>query len=71
MDPVAHFHLLNGASIWRLNWLADTSPNGLQRSHGLMVNYRYHLPDIGDNSNAYRTDTNQTINYSRNVEKYL
>lgn len=71
MDPVAHFHLLNGASVCRLNWLADTSPNGLQRSHGLMVNYRYHLPDIGGNSNAYRTDTNQTINYSRNVENYL
>ena len=71
LDPVAHFHLLNGAFIWRLNWLADTSPNGLQRSHGLMVNYRYHLPDIGRNSDAYRTDTNQMINYSSDVEKYL
>ena len=71
LDPVAHFHLLNGAFIWRLNWLADTSPNGLQRCHGLMVNYRYHLPDIGRNSDAYRTDTNRMINYSSDVEKYL
>ena len=71
LDPVAHFHLLNGAFIWRLNWLADTSPNGLQRSHGLMVNYRYHIPDIGRNSDAYRTDANRMINYSDDVKKYL
>ena len=54
MDPVAHFHLHNGASIWRVNWLADTSPQGLQRSYGMMVNYRYDLDDIGRNSDAYR-----------------
>jgi malonyl-CoA decarboxylase len=40
-DPVAHFHLSNGARIERINWLADTSERGLRQSHGLMVNYLY------------------------------
>lgn len=54
LDPVAHFHLQNGASIWRLNWLADVGSNGLQRSYGLMVNYHYDLPHISSNSDRYR-----------------
>ncbi len=41
LDPVARFHLRNGASIGRLNWQADTSVNGLSQSYGIMVNYRY------------------------------
>ena len=69
LDPVAHFHLLNGASIWRLNWLADTSPNGLKRSHGLMANYSYHLPDISRNSDGYRM--NRTIAISNDVRGFL
>lgn len=53
-DRVAHFHLSNGARLERLNWLADTSPNGLKQSAGLMVNYLYRLPDIEKNHEAYR-----------------
>lgn len=53
IDPVAHFHLQNGASIWRLNWMADVSTKGINRSYGLMVNYHYKLPDITQNSNQY------------------
>jgi malonyl-CoA decarboxylase len=53
LDPVARFHLLNGARIERLNWLADTSAKGLQESAGLMVNYLYRLPDIESNHEAY------------------
>lgn len=56
LDPVAHFHLQNGATIGRLNWMADSSSNGLKRSYGLMVNYHYNLPDISKNSDAYRMD---------------
>ncbi|MDX1431449.1 MAG: malonyl-CoA decarboxylase [Gammaproteobacteria bacterium] len=52
-DRVAHFHLSNGAMIERINWLADTSPNGLELSAGLMVNYRYKLSDISRNHEAY------------------
>ena len=40
-DPVARFHLGNGARIERVNWLGDTSEKGLKQSWGLMVNYLY------------------------------
>lgn len=40
-DPVARFHLNNGANLERINWLADTSKKGLRESLGLMVNYLY------------------------------
>lgn len=53
-DRVAHFHLSNGARIERLNWLADTSENGLRQSAGMMVNYLYKLNDIEANHEAYR-----------------
>jgi malonyl-CoA decarboxylase len=41
VDPVARFHLGNGARIERLNWAGDPSPKGLKQSFGLMVNYLY------------------------------
>ncbi|MDJ0950556.1 MAG: malonyl-CoA decarboxylase [Alphaproteobacteria bacterium] len=53
LDPVAHFHLSNGARLERINWLADTSPKGLTQSAGLMVNYLYKLDKIDDNHEAY------------------
>jgi malonyl-CoA decarboxylase len=53
-DPVAHFHLTNGARVERLNWLADVSAKGLQQSAGIMVNYLYRLADIEANHEAYR-----------------
>ncbi|MCP5459175.1 MAG: malonyl-CoA decarboxylase [Gammaproteobacteria bacterium] len=52
-DRVAHFHLSNGARVERLNWLANTAPEGLAQSLGLMVNYRYKLADIENNHEAY------------------
>ncbi|MBX3667386.1 MAG: malonyl-CoA decarboxylase [Rhodocyclaceae bacterium] len=53
LDPVARFHLGNGARIERLNPLADRSPKGLQQSFGMMVNYRYDPDDIESNVEAY------------------
>lgn len=53
-DPVAHFHLSNGARMERLNWLADRSARGLAQSCGLMINYRYRLGEIDANHEAYR-----------------
>jgi malonyl-CoA decarboxylase len=41
IDPVARFHLGNGASLWRINLDADRSGRGSDRSFGLMANYRY------------------------------
>jgi malonyl-CoA decarboxylase len=53
LDPVARFHLGNGALLERLNWLGDVSANGRRQSAGLMVNYRYDLPRIEENHEAY------------------
>ena len=52
VDPVARFHLGNGARLERLNFLGDVSPNGLRQSHGLMVNYLYDLGQIEKNHEA-------------------
>ena len=41
VDPVARFHLGNGARVERLNWAGDPSSKGVKQSFGLMVNYLY------------------------------
>jgi malonyl-CoA decarboxylase len=53
-DPVAHFHLTNGARVQRLNWQGDLSEKGLLQSAGIMVNYLYRLDHIETNHEAYR-----------------
>jgi malonyl-CoA decarboxylase len=53
LDPVARFHLSNGARMERINWLGDTSEAGMFRSAGLMVNYVYKLADVERNHEAY------------------
>ncbi|XP_062997247.1 malonyl-CoA decarboxylase, mitochondrial [Elgaria multicarinata webbii] len=53
LNPVANFHLQNGAVLWRLNWMADVSPRGITASCGMMVNYRYFLEDTTSNSATY------------------
>lgn len=53
LDPVAHFHLSNGAELAQLNWLADCSEKGIRQSAGLMVNYHYRLDDVEQNSQGY------------------
>jgi malonyl-CoA decarboxylase len=55
LDPVAHFHLSNGARMERLNWLADVSEKGLKQSSGMMINYRYDLTRIDSNHEEYRS----------------
>ncbi len=49
LDPVARFHLGNGASIERINPLGDNSAKGLQQSFGVMVNYLYDLDELEQN----------------------
>ena len=53
VDPVARFHLGNGARLERLNFLGDVSPKGLKQAHGLMVNYLYALDEIETNHEAF------------------
>jgi malonyl-CoA decarboxylase len=52
-DPVARFHLGNGAELAAIHWPADTSPKGLETGAGVMVNYRYRLDRIEANHEAY------------------
>jgi malonyl-CoA decarboxylase len=49
LDPVARFHLGNGARVERLNWAGDPSAKGLKQSYGLMVNYLYDLQRLDKN----------------------
>jgi malonyl-CoA decarboxylase len=56
LDPVAHFHLTNGARLERINWLGDTSAKGMKQAGGLMVNYYYDLNDIDNNHEDYVTE---------------
>jgi malonyl-CoA decarboxylase len=51
VDPVARFHLGNGARIERLNWAGDPSAKGLKQSYGLMVNYLYDLKRLDKHRN--------------------
>lgn len=53
LDPVARFHLRNGARLERINWLGDTSPKGIQQSAGLLVNYLYDPKTIERNHEDY------------------
>jgi malonyl-CoA decarboxylase len=66
-DPVARFHLGNGAALERINWLGDTSESGVARSAGMMVNYVYRLEDVERNHERYFTD--HAVVASRAVEK--
>lgn len=53
LDPVARFHLGNGASLHAIHWAADLSDKGLEQSAGLMVNYLYDLRSIEENHDSY------------------
>lgn len=68
-DPVAHFHLSNGASIKQLNWMADTSEKGIKKSAGIMVNYLYELSKIDKNHENYIL--NKVISCSKEVSSIL
>ena len=52
-DPVARFHLNNGAKLDRLNWGADESDKGLRQSLGMMVNYVYEPRRIEGNHEKF------------------
>ena len=66
-DPVARFHIGNGAILERINFLSDTSEKGLEQSLGFMVNYLYNLEEVEINHEKYVVD--KKINTSKNLEK--
>ena len=55
-DPVARFHLGNGAQLLDIHWLGDSSEKGLAQSFGIMVNYLYDLDAIEENHEAYAAE---------------
>ncbi|MEM6637308.1 MAG: malonyl-CoA decarboxylase [Pseudomonadota bacterium] len=65
-DPVARFHLSNGAEIHNLLASADLSDNGVRQSFGAMVNYRYDVQKLEENSEAFATEN--AISVSRPVQ---
>ena len=69
LDPVARFHLGNGASLTRINWLADRSGKGLAQSFGLMVNYLYELDEVENRHEDYAEA--RKIHSSRQVRALL
>jgi len=69
VDPVARFHLGNGARLERLNFLGDPSPKGMKQSYGLMVNYLYALDHIETNHEAFAE--HGTVVASAKVKKAL
>jgi len=69
IDPVARFHLGNGARLERINWLADTSDRAIAQADGLMVNYLYDLDHIEKNHEAYAEG--RTVVASGGVQRLL
>jgi malonyl-CoA decarboxylase len=53
LDPVARFHLGNGARLERVNFPGDLSAKGLRQSRGMMVNYLYDLDTIEKHHEAF------------------
>ena len=69
IDPVARFHLGNGARLHRMYGGADLSGKGREQSAGIMVNYLYDLEKIEENHEAY-FDTGK-IAVSRTISRLL
>lgn len=67
-DPVAAFHLSNGATLHQINWAADLSKKGLQQSAGLMVNYLYELDKVEEQHEAFLQGV---VARSKGVDKLL
>ncbi len=67
-DPVARFHLDNGARLERINFAADLSKKGMKQSLGLMVNYLY---DIGEVELRHQEFVNQKVSHSTAVRRLL
>jgi len=68
-DPVARFHLGNGARLHNIHWGADNTANGREQSGSIMVNYLYDLQKIEINHEAYFDQGK--ISVSKSVSKLL
>lgn len=67
-DPVARFHLDNGARLERVNFAADLSRKGIRQSLGLMVNYLY---DIGSVETRHQQFVDNKVSHAAAVKRLL
>uniref|UniRef100_A0A914PQY7 Malonyl-CoA decarboxylase n=1 Tax=Panagrolaimus davidi TaxID=227884 RepID=A0A914PQY7_9BILA len=67
LNPVANFHLRNGAEVYKLNWAGNNSRRGIAQSLGIMVNYRYVMNNVSKNNENYVN--NQLISISEEFSK--
>lgn len=67
-DPVGNFHISNGAQMYRLNFLANATPQGSRESACTMVNYLYDIPSISVNVKQY--EIHREVNHG-NFFKYI
>jgi malonyl-CoA decarboxylase len=71
-DPVAKFHLGNGAILERINLNADLSSKGLNQSKGVMVNYLYNLDTLEENHELFfKTKEVKQSDAIKNLRKKL
>jgi malonyl-CoA decarboxylase len=69
-DPVARFHIGNGASLERVNLNADVSSKGLSQSYGIMANYLYDLDVVEENHELFfKNKIVQTSNSIKSIKK--
>ncbi|MGQ7846172.1 malonyl-CoA decarboxylase [Granulosicoccus sp. 3-233] len=69
LDPVARFHLGNGASLDQVLPAADVFRKGLSQSAGVMVSYLYDLDKVEDNHEAYANEN--VVKVSQEVDALL
>jgi len=67
-NPVAKFHLTNGAKLQQINWASDLSRKGLRQSAGVMVNYLYDLSTVEENHERF---VNGEVIYARSVARLI
>lgn len=67
-NPVAKFHLGNGARLHRVNWAADLSRKGIKQSAGLMVNYLYDLDKVEVNHELFVTGE---VSFTKSVTQLI
>jgi malonyl-CoA decarboxylase len=69
LNSVARFHFGNGAELYRINWMGNSSKHGIDDSFGIMVNYLYDLKNIESNHEDYMINGGLAV--SRSVRKLL
>lgn len=68
-DPVARFHLGNGAELHLIHALADVSAQGLAQSASAMVSYLYDLDRVEANHEAFASQN--TVVMSKDIRALL